>query len=362
METIHGAASYSLDSEDVQLRCTRQGGQLGPVRFRLGDRWVSPYSLAPWRPDDCQAGTPTILRVLRGDFFCLPFGEHPDYGIHGQPANGDWQCEAAGPSELRLALTMTRPAGRVHKRLSVRPGQPAVYQEHVVEGVDGFFNFGYHAIIQFPETGGPFFVNTSPFTFGATFPGQFSDPAKGERGSLAANRRFDSLAKVPLAAGGTVDLHQQPALEDSEDLIMVASADPDFAWTAVTLDGYAWISLKNPAILPSTLFWMSNGGRPFPPWNDLHRRRIGLEEVNSYFCCGVDQARQDLLRSAGIPSGRQFSSTTPTRIPSIHTVVAVPTDFGVVREVVRAGTGQIELVGNTGQRLSTPVDWQFLYP
>ena len=57
----------------------------------------------------------------------------------------------------------------------------------------------------------------------------------------------------------------------------------DFAWTAATLDGYVWISLKDPRTLPSTLFWISNGGRHGEPWNGRHLRRLGLEEICGHF-------------------------------------------------------------------------------
>src|SRR5688500_3286948 len=42
LTTVHGEPSYSLGNRDVELFVTRRGGHLGPVRFRLGRRWVKP--------------------------------------------------------------------------------------------------------------------------------------------------------------------------------------------------------------------------------------------------------------------------------------------------------------------------------
>jgi hypothetical protein len=54
-------------------------------------------------------GIPAILQVLRGDFFCLPFGgntrsfrgeNHPP---HGETANARWTCVASAPDRLHLS-------------------------------------------------------------------------------------------------------------------------------------------------------------------------------------------------------------------------------------------------------------------
>ena len=360
MQFIHGAESYTIATPEVELACTRAGGMMAPVRFNLDGRWVQPYSLPPWQPQEVVPSTPAILKTVRGDFFGLPFGEHPVHGIHGDSPNMEWTAVWEQGDGLIMQLKMKTLPGSIRKTLQLRPGQRAVYQEHRVSGLDGRFNYGYHATLKFPDEGGPYWVNTSPFKFGSTFPGVFSDSAKGESGALKSNARFTSLAAVPLAAGGTTSLNQYPARDGNEDLIMVTSRDEDFAWTAATMDGFIWLSLKNPRVLPSTLFWISNGGRPQAPWSGRHRRRIGLEEVNGYFCNDLEQSRQDLLKADGVPTTAEFSAKRPTSVRSIHVVHPVPADFGMVTEVVRARDGMVRATGANGAAVDVPVDWSFL--
>jgi hypothetical protein len=362
-EKIHGEPSYRLRSDLVDLAVTRRGGQMAPVRFQLEDRWVEPYSIAPWKPKECSKKTPAVLRVLRGDFFCLPFGEDKTTKyVHGETANRKWELLEEGEGLLRMRLSLKNQDGVVTKTLRLAPGERVVYQEHAVEGVSGRYNFGHHAILQFPEEGGPYFVNVSPVRFAATRPEAFTDPAIGEYSSLKVGAKFQSLDKVPLAAGGKTSLRQYPARPGFEDLVMVSSKEGDFAWTAVTLDGYVWISLKDPRVLPSTLFWFSNGGRHYPPWKGKHRGRLGLEEVCSHFNDGPIQSRRDLLATQKIPTAHAFSKTEPTRVRLIQLVHPVPKGFGMVTRVTPDPDGNSVRVKGYGEKeVRVPVAWKFLY-
>lgn len=362
LQTVHGAASHTLGNDRVRLAVTRCGGHLAPVQFNLGARWVAPYSLAPWTPDEVDGGLPPMLRVLRGDFFCLPFGDDGEGGDpHGETANRVWKKETATTGRLRLRMALSDRPGVVTKTVSLRPTDRAVYQEHRIEGLSGRFNFGHHAILQFPEKGGPFFLNTSPFKYGATPPVPFTRPAIGEYGALKVGARFRSLAEVPLATGGTTSLHRYPAREGFEDLVMVTSRAGAFAWTAATLDGYVWISLKDPRVLPSTLFWFSNGGRHSAPWSGRHRGRVGLEEVCSHFADGPKIARKNPL-GARVPTSRLFRAGSPVLVRMVHVVHPVPETFGPVARVWRKPGGEgIRISNGAGASLDVPVRWQFLF-
>ena len=66
---------FPLRSDRVSLAVTETGGHLSDVVFVLpGGRQVSPMHTAPWADEPLPEDTPPILRVLRGDFFCAPFG------------------------------------------------------------------------------------------------------------------------------------------------------------------------------------------------------------------------------------------------------------------------------------------------
>ncbi|MEC9055617.1 MAG: hypothetical protein VX633_09945, partial [Verrucomicrobiota bacterium] len=76
---------------------------LAPVIFRSGESEFSPYALAPWKPDELDPSLPNLLKYLRGDFFCLPFGPQDDGDPHGDTANAEWSLVKQDEDLLHLA-------------------------------------------------------------------------------------------------------------------------------------------------------------------------------------------------------------------------------------------------------------------
>ncbi len=360
---MHGAPSWRLTGSHIDLYITRQGGHIAPVLYRIGSRQVSPLSLAPWRPEETASDIPPILRTLRGDFFCLPFGQSGKVPLpHGDTANLNWEFEARDEESLTLCMRMNSLPGVIRKSIRIGKGQPVLYQSHEISGLSGDFNYGHHAILQFPDKGGPYFINTSPIRFGSVKPDPFTRPEIGEYSALKTGARFKSLSKVPMIAGGYADLHEYPARHGFEDLVMISNKPSRFAWTAATLDGYVWISLKDPKFFPSTLMWFSNGGRHYAPWNGLHRNRVGLEEVNSHFSDGLEVSRKDLLASLRIPTTARFSKKSPTILRQIHAVAQVPKDFGMVADILHLpDTGELLVQNGLGAGARVQVDLDFLF-
>src|SRR5690349_17412766 len=94
---IFGQPSWRFASQTVEAFLTERGGHLGPVTFKVDGKKISPFSVAPWWNEKLDKRLPAIIRVLRGDFFCMPFGgnetpfgkeQHP---VHGDPANLKWK-------------------------------------------------------------------------------------------------------------------------------------------------------------------------------------------------------------------------------------------------------------------------------
>jgi hypothetical protein len=175
---------------------------------------------------------------------------------------------------------------------------------------------------------------------------------------------FTDLTTVPLASGETTDLTRYPARPGNDDLVMMvsepATADQPFAWSAVVFDGYVWFSVKNPADFPATLFWMSNGGRSAAPWGGRHRGRLGVEEVCSYFCHGVDASRENHLAWHGVPTVRRFRRDEPVSLRVVHAVAAVPPDFGRLERIRPAGSNNVAITGDSGEEIIIPIEWQFV--
>ena len=363
METLHGSPSFTLRSPEVSLAVTRVGGHLAPLTYHLPGLDASPLALAPWKPSEVDPSLPRLLSELRGDFLCLPFGGQASGPPHGETANGEWTLASQSDRQLELVIQAKDSGARVTKRLRLADGHHALYSEHIIEGLEGAWNYGTHAILDLsniPE--GAARVSTSRFRFGSVYPGEFSPAAEGATGCLLPGGRFTRLSEVPRKDGGKADLSRYPARRGNDDLVMMSGdpAGPDYGWTAASLPGYAWIQLKRLADFPSTLIWMSHGGRTAHPWEGRHLGRLGLEEVCSHFCDGVDVAREDRLASLGIPTARTFRRGQTTRLPLVQLALATPAGFGRVESVERRGDGEAVITDDQGRSAVSRLDWNFL--
>lgn len=374
VKTIASLPSWVIRSLDVELAVTQLGGHMAPVTFyRRSASPIRPYYINPWRDEGLKIDEP-VLVPLRGDFFCAPFGanaaayrgeKHP---CHGEPATARWKLLAAersaGTTSLTLSMkTRIRP-GRITKRLLLADGQNVVYSQDTLEGFSGAMPMGHHATLAVPAEPASVRVATSPIRFGMTCPVPFSDPAAGEYQSLAINKRFQSLQQVPLiwAEAGVADCTSFPARKGFTDLLAVFNKPSKApAWTAATFERqrFVWFSLKDPAVLSATAFWISNGGRHGVPW--LGRNRcLGLEDVCAYFAEGLAASvRPNALTKAGIPTAIKLSPKRPTTINYIQGVVKVPRGFGRVR-TARFAPGSVTFISQTGKSATAKVWHEFL--
>lgn len=334
---------------------------MAPLRFKLKHRWVSPYALAPWQPDEVDVSMPAVLRVLRGGFFCLPLGFSKSVAdLHGEPANAAWQLQARNVRGLELFLQAEQPQCEITKRIHLEAGHRAVYQEHRIAGLQGKYNYGQQTMLQFPKSG-KCYLNTSAFQWGQVYPGSFANPALGEYSSLKAGARFEDLAKVPLANGELASLHEFPAREGYDDLVMVTGMPSTWAWTAVTLDGYIWFSLKKVAMLPSTLLWFSHGGRHNAPWHSRHRFRVAVYDVNSHFTDGLEVSRKNKLNAQGLDTAYRFNRRKESCLRIIQAVHPVSKSFGRVISIDPVeGAAEVVVTGDRGERVTVPVAWDWL--
>lgn len=352
---------------NVTFNLTTTGGQLGPVKFRLGRQVVEPLHTAPWCGESEAKKLIPLLRGLRGDFFCAPFGAGPawrgeNHPPHGETANGDWKVTASAPERLVAVLRTRVRSGKVTKMLEARPGETNLYQTHLLEGSSGRMCLGHHAMLDFNRNG-PGAISFSKLRLAQVLPVPFENPVQGGYSSLKPGAWLRRLDRVPMADGSTTDLTRYPAREGFEDLVMVHHKDADdFAWAAVVFveKGFVWFSLKNPAYLASTVLWHSNGGRHYAPWSGRHRGVLGVEDVTAYFHLGLAASlAPNPWREKGVPTSLALSPRKVTRIPYIMGVAALPGGFDVVRTIRRTATG-ICLQSASGQQIDHAVDLSFL--
>jgi hypothetical protein len=369
---VFGQPSWCIASDEVEAFVTRTGGHLGPVTFDRGGRKIQPYSIAPWweAPDP---KLPAILCVLRGDFFCLPFGgnsarwkgeQHP---VHGETANAAWCFESRQDKGdlryLHLSLrTRVRP-GLVDKCIFLKPGQNVVYSQHTVSGMRGPIDLGHHAMLRFPDQPGSGVVSVSPFVYGQVFPEAFEKPEQGGYNSLKAGGEFDSLERVPMANGETADLTVYPSRRGFEDLVMlVGRAESQLAWTAVTFprERFLWFALKDPKILRSTVLWISNGGRHYAPWSGRHVNVLGLEEVTANFHYGLaESAKPNPIAAKGYPTTVTLDPRRPLVVPYIMGIASIAPGFDRVSAIEPEKDG-IVLCSRSGKTARAKVALDFL--
>jgi hypothetical protein len=337
---------------------------MAPVTFLLPSGDFSPYALAPWQPAELDSSLPDLLKELRGDFFCLPFGPQSSGPPHGDTANAPWDCVSNTEHALVLQCVSTSPKATIKKHIALQPGHHALYITHEISGLSGNFSYGNHPILDFSSlTQGEGRVALSPYRWASVYPGIFANPDAGEHGILQPSATFSSISAVPLANGDTIDLSKYPTQVGHEDLVMMVSepATPEqpFAWSAVTFGEFVWFSLKLPDDFPATLFWISNGGRSAHPWENRHTSRLGIEEVCSYFCDSVDVSRLDKLASMDIPTTRCFDPHYSVKLRIIQAAAAVPKDFGIVKHILPSPEGVL-LHGENGQVVPVAIDLMFL--
>lgn len=373
LQCVHGQPSWPLRSSHVHAYLTKLGGHLGPVSFRVDHRTVSPLSIAPWAEEPLARSTPAVLRALRGDFFCAPFGgnatawrgeQHPP---HGETANATWRLAAIERTDERVTLQakldLRARRGRVEKNIMLPEGRPVIYQRHVLAGSRGPMCVGHHAMVKFPDLPGSGIVSTSRFLRGQVTPVALELPEKRGYSALKTGASFRTLERVPLAGGGFTDLTHFPARRGYDDLVML-TADPEltFAWNAVTfpVQRYVFFALRDPRVLRQTMLWISNGGRHYPPWNGRHTAVMGIEDTTSYFDFGLaESAKPNPVSRRGLPTTLTLQPRKPTAINYIIGVAQIPAGFKRVADIC-ATEGGIELVAANGRRVPCEVDLSWL--
>ncbi|MFN7626485.1 MAG: hypothetical protein ACK5PZ_06610 [Pirellula sp.] len=374
----HQQPCYVVGNKQVEVAVTENGGHMAPVTFyRDSDKPLKPYYVSPWQDEKPSEMPVPVLVPLRGDFFCMPFGGNSDevsgekHPPHGEIAGAKWKPlgtkKAGDVTTLTMAIDTKIRRGRVTKELSLVDSQNVVYTKHTIEGFAGRVPLGHHATLAMPEQVETVRLAASPFRFGMTYPGTFSDPKQREYQSLLPNSKWTSLEKVPVAWKGEADadLTKLPARQGFADLIQLVNEPWEKtngpAWMTATFtdSNYVWFSLKDPAVLSTTVFWIENHGRHGHPWNGRNNC-LGLEDVTAHFADGLKASMEDnILSKEGVPTAVELKSDKPTTVNYIQGVVKVPEGFEMVK-TLEFSPGQVTFVSTAGKKVTAPVRHEFL--
>ena len=372
LKTILGQPSWRIATGSVEAYLTQTGGHLGPVTFTLKGRKIQPYSVAPWHTEKLGREHPHIIKGLRGDFFCLPFGgnstpfrgeRHP---VHGETANRPWALEQitqdASGIVFRCGLRTKIRKGRVQKIIALRAGDNAIYQKHIITGMSGPMPLGHHAMLSFPDEPGAGLISTSVATHRQVWLEPTESPAARGYSSLQPGAIFKNLNSVPTVWNTKADLSRFPARRGFEDIVInVNDRTLPWAWTAVVFprQRYVWFALKDPKVLSATLMWISNGGRHYAPWNGRHVNVLGLEEITGFFHTGLaDSAGKNPLRKF-MPTAVNLHPTRPLEVNYIMAVASIPAGFDHV-DSIEGVDGGVILASRSGKLAAASLDLSFL--
>lgn len=300
-----------------ELEVQALGGMLAPVVFRAaGQADFAPLQVAPWADEPDAAQWDGLLRRLRGEWPCLPFGRcdapdglPPDWTLqppgdawsHGYASHHVWQWLEAGPTTLALRIDYPADSAIAHLVRHIRPDpdRPAVdvtLEVHARRAttlplaLHPTFSLGLGRVrLRLPD-----------FGCGHSYP----VPCEAGVSRLRPDAAFAALEAVPSSDGAALDLTRFPLPHDTEELLQLR----DLRSGTVQLDylDAGWrATLAWPAqALPDLMLWISQRGRRQPPWNGRHLA-LGVEPVHGCF---------DLGRVARPPAGHALADRVGLRL------------------------------------------------
>lgn len=287
---------WTLDWDGGAVTIQSLGGMLAPLTFKFPDgRTLSPLHVAPWGAAE-DAALPGVLRRLRGEWPCLPYGASkppaglpvgwghhaaPDHWDHGYTANQHWRWMEQDPTSLTVGIEYPENSDieRLERTVRVTPGSAAIAVELTIYPRRACeMPFALHPTFAVPQSG--VVLKSAHAKRVETYPVQ-TEPQVSR---LAVNASGTSLGAMPSSDGGMLSFTELPLPFATEELMqMVGCAGPfTVHYVKEGIDvNLAW----DTSILPDALVWISNGGRAHYPWSGRHFA-LGIEPMSGFFDLG----------------------------------------------------------------------------
>lgn len=301
------------------------GGMVAPLRFTLPDgRQVEPLNIAPWAGEALPPDAPGILRGLRGDFPCLPFGTGdagplaPRWaGIphaaaeppHGAAANGMWEVAVTdGTLTARFAPPGDGPVAELVQRLVPDGPMAVACTLEVTVRRPCRLPLALHPIFRLSarprgtrldlHRHGPVFTHPTL---------SLADPSP-----LTPDAEAPGLAALPGRAGGACDFSHLPLPEPVESRLLVS--DSAGRVSLHHAEGWSAHLEWDAAVLPNVMLWVSNGGRGAAPWLGRHVA-LGVEPCAAAFDLGTEaSAGPNPLAARGVVTAVDMAPDRPLRL------------------------------------------------
>lgn len=359
-------AHVEIEAKGIKVRIDLLYGMISELIVERDGRKISMLHKVPWLGETMPEDAAPHLGGLAGDFFCAPFGDASadNAPTHGWPANSNWTHlgteKKDGETVARFRLDRKAMGADLVKELRLVDGHPFLYQRHIFTGgqADGM-SVANHAMVSLPN-GGRLSFSKKRWWETPQIPLE-PDPARG-RSALACPAKVSDPAHFPLAAGGEADITTYPFASRHEDFAIGVEAEGSkLGWTTVARgkEGDLFISLRNPAKLPMTMLWFSNGGRDYAPWSGRHLGCLGVEEGLNRAMLGDSAGRMPHpLDAAGVPTGLTLDPNGTVEVR--HVTGQVPwSGEGKIASVSPSGNG-IEVKPASGEAVTIPCDLAFL--
>jgi hypothetical protein len=358
--------TVTLGAKGISVSLDLAVGHIAAMEVEADGRTLKPLHRAPWvgspretLPQDIPEGT---VR-LSGDFLCAPFSvsDVEAAPLHGWPANSQWDVveNNAIPGGRRAVFRLRRKVmgAAVDKIFTLRDGHPFLYQEHIFSGGSGAISVAHHPMTSMRDGGRLAF---SPKRVAVTPPTPLEpDPARG-RFQFAYPARVTDLTRLPLAAGGTTDLTDYRMEDKREDFITLVEADHGGpGWTAIArrAEQDLVLVLKNPAELPVTMLWLSNGGRDYAPWSGRHLGVLGIEDGRAAMGHAASLG-DNWLKHEGVATA--FALAEGRSISFRHVIGALPSAHAEAPAGIETARDRLRVIAADGTAKDVPFDGEFL--
>jgi hypothetical protein len=373
-ETVFCEPTWVLQSDLVRMAVTQVGAHMAPVYFNLPENpRAQPFYVSPWQCEDHASLDGRSEGPLRGDFFCLPFGKadaEDGTPAHGKTSSSRWSLGGhrshAGVQEFSIHMVDALHSAQVKREFFLRDGETVIYDRTTVTNLAGAYTMGHHAVLRVPGRESGLLVSASKVGFGMTYQGSFADPANGEYQSLAIGAELADLSSVPSIFKGfpNVDCSRYPARRGFTDLLQIGieteKGQPVWSAAVNCEEGYLWFSLRDPALLPSTILWIENGGRHRPPWNGRNCC-LGIEDVCSFFDTGsARSSAANAFSKRGFETVHQFQNDRPEVISYIQGVASTASDFSHVH-TIRCEENRVTFADAAGREASAKLQTGFVF-
>ena len=326
---------WTFDWAGVRGEVAALGGMLGPVWFTLPDGLVvQPFAVAPWADDPPEKlnALPPILRHLRGEFPCVPFGvpqartNLPDQWMdgldlstppadefdHGYSANHEWHLLEQSDTSITIAIDYPdeHVVSRLKRRISLDGDLQIKIDLHIEMRRDAALPIGLHPMFALPVQSGAAQLSIPSLQSVRSFPVPVD-----ERSQCMPDETADTLTQIQTKDGAMLDVTRLPLALQTEELLAVSLTEGDVCLSD-NQNGYAVGLSWDIDTFPQCLLWLSNRGRMAYPWCSRFCA-IGIEPVVAAFDLGVAHsanrhapfARSGTATQTSLSAGEPFTTS-----------------------------------------------------